>query len=306
MSSRGFVTIATGDEKYYKLAVRLVRSYRDHCSDNVPFAIICDQKNEYTQEFDFAIVMESPSKSYMDKLLIYRYSPFDETIFIDADSLVLSDISALWTDYASEDDVSCSGAVYPLDSDRGWFTYEGCEKYKDQIRYVIDLHGGLYYFRKNARCRAIFETAISLAEEYESLGFRAFSRPADEPVLALSMAIHDCRPCTKPAHLLFVPSYRGQLRVNPDGDLFLKGKRINIEIIHFATPNTERFLYQYLAAKLEQSRIAGKSYNSFFLYWKIKFKTAPNECKAAARHLIGQMLRRILPANIVQRLRERM
>lgn len=44
MSSRGFVTIATGDEKYYKLAVRLVRSYRDHCSDNVPFAIICDQK----------------------------------------------------------------------------------------------------------------------------------------------------------------------------------------------------------------------------------------------------------------------
>lgn len=303
MPTRGFITIATGNEKYYKLAVQLLRSYRDHCPAGVPFAIICDRENDYTQEFDDVVVMDSPNRSYMDKLMLYRYSPYDETIFIDADSLVLADPSGLWDDYADADDVSCCGVVYPLDSDRGWFRYDGCGKYKEQVKFLLDLHGGIYYFRRTQRCREIFETAIELADNYSQYGFRCFDQPADEPVMALSMAIHNCRPCAKPARLLFVPSYWGKLRVNVHGELLLNGKPRHVEILHFATPNTELFLYNYLVACAEDRRTLPSYTSPRIRYIQIKLRTFPKEFKSSLRHGAGQFLRKLLPADMIRRLR---
>lgn len=303
MATRGFVTIATGSEKYYKLAAQLLKSYKKRSVQDTPFAIICDRENEYTQGFDQVICMEEPNKSYMDKLLLYRYSPYEETIFIDADSLILADPAGLWDDYADADDVSCCGAIYPLDSDRGWFTYEGSGKYKEQLKYVIDLHGGIYYFRRTERCRAIFEKAIELAGEYSLYAFKNFSKPADEPVMALAMAIFDCQPCTKPARILFVPSYRGKLRVNIRGELLVSGKKSGVEILHFATPNTELFLYQYLSRCLEQTEVPPLGHIGG--YFVVALRTFPKECKIAIRHAGGWVLRKFLPAEVVQRLKER-
>ena len=42
--TRGFITIATGEEKYYRFAVNLLMSYRLYCPNPMPFAIMCDQK----------------------------------------------------------------------------------------------------------------------------------------------------------------------------------------------------------------------------------------------------------------------
>ena len=130
MATRGFVTIATGNEKYYRLADNLLRSYRANSNADAPFAIICDRENELTKDFDQVIKVDEPSCSYMDKLLLYRYAPYDETIFIDADCLVFSDLSGLWEDFSDADDVSCYGCVHPLDSQTAWFTYDGCGKYQ--------------------------------------------------------------------------------------------------------------------------------------------------------------------------------
>lgn len=303
MKSRGFITIATGSLKYYKLAAQLLRSYRIHGGSSAPFAIIFDQENSYTQEFDEVIKIEAPNKSYMDKLLLYLYSPYDETIFIDADSLVLSDISILWEDYADEDDVSCCGVTYPVNSNRGWFTYEGAGKYKKSIHCVIDLHGGIYYFRRTERCQEIFKTAIEIANDYKNYTFKSFSKPADEPVIALSMAIHQCHPCEKTARVLFVPSYRGKISVNCDGELFIRGKKKQIEILHFSTPNTDLFIYQYLVALQRNGKL---SYiGRFRMYVSVFFKTMPSKCKAVLRHTIGAVLRKLLPAETVQKLKER-
>ena len=46
---RGFFTIATGNEKYYKYASYLLKSYRLHNRD-YPFAILCDREKEYTKD----------------------------------------------------------------------------------------------------------------------------------------------------------------------------------------------------------------------------------------------------------------
>ena len=50
--SHGFLTIATGDEKYYRMASSLLHSYRHFSKFPLPFTILADRENEYTAEFD--------------------------------------------------------------------------------------------------------------------------------------------------------------------------------------------------------------------------------------------------------------
>lgn len=90
---RGFVTIATGDEWYYRIAINLLRSYRLFSENPMPFALICDRERKETEEFDKVILMEEPSCTYLDKLRLPEYIPYDETIFVDADSLAFRDLN---------------------------------------------------------------------------------------------------------------------------------------------------------------------------------------------------------------------
>lgn len=55
---KGFVTVATGSEKYYKLAANLLCSYRKQGQGEYPFALICDRENEYTKAFDDIVLTE--------------------------------------------------------------------------------------------------------------------------------------------------------------------------------------------------------------------------------------------------------
>ena len=92
---RGFVTIATGNERYYDLALNLLHSYRFHSARPYPFAILCDHKSDKVAEFDDVLILDSPTNSYIDKLQLFDYLPYEETIFIDADSLAYADLN-IW------------------------------------------------------------------------------------------------------------------------------------------------------------------------------------------------------------------
>ena len=56
--TRGFITIATGSDLYFRLAKNLLLSYRLFCDAPMPFAILCDRENEYTALFDQAILFQ--------------------------------------------------------------------------------------------------------------------------------------------------------------------------------------------------------------------------------------------------------
>ena len=129
LAKKGFVTIATGDTRYYKLAVNLLRSYRLHTGNPYCFAILCDRNNEYTALFDDVIILDNPTSSYIDKLRLFEYMPYEETIFIDADSLAYGDLNQ-WFQFFSENDnsrdFSCFGfAIRDLSSNKGWFRVSG-------------------------------------------------------------------------------------------------------------------------------------------------------------------------------------
>lgn len=189
----GFVTLAVGAEWYYKLAANLLQSYRLNGNSNAPFAIFADRENEYTALFDKVVLMNSPHLSYLDKLDMLAEPPFDHNIFIDADCLIYNDVSLL-IQCAQKDGVRCFGKALPITSTDGWFLREDIGEYKDCISFIPNMHGGIIFFSADALTQRIYQQAYIIAANYSKYRFKYFEKPADEPILALSVALNNCRP----------------------------------------------------------------------------------------------------------------
>lgn len=195
---RGFVTLAVGDEKYYKMAANLLKSYKYNTTKSVPFAIIADRTNKYTRLFDKTILLREAECSYMDKLTMLNNPPFEENIFIDADCLVYKDINKYWDYFPEGGGVTCFGKALPLTSHEGWFEIGDIGEYKEKIDFIPQMHGGIIFFKKDELTKCIISTALSIAKDYKRYRFKYFENPADEPILALSMAINGSKPIELP------------------------------------------------------------------------------------------------------------
>lgn len=259
-NTRGFVTLAVGNEKYYKLAANLLKSYRFHIKEQYPFAIYCDRENEYTKLFDKVIILNNPTCTYLDKLMMFKKAAFDENIFIDADCLVYGDINLYW-EYMPEKGISCFGKSLPLDSHDGWFEKEDIGEYKEQVNFIPQMHGGIIFFRNDKYALNIYELALKIAENYHQYKFKYFSEPADEPLLALSMAVNGIRPIEVAADkqkkmFLFYPTVqkihcninRGILEFSNDGSDWEK----NVLLCHWQNVFTNTPIYSKEILRLEK------------------------------------------------------
>ena len=193
---KGFITVATGKDLYYIIAHNLLLSYRYHSKEPMPFAILCDRHNEWTADFDQVVIIEKPAFSYIDKLRILDLSPFDETIFIDADSLAYKDLNGLWAYFKDSPDVGLLGRTAPKDSDYGWWKDENLGALRDKVDYKMTCQGGVYYIRNNGKdLPAIKETCRFIAEHYMEYHFSIFETLLeDETILCLALAVHHMRP----------------------------------------------------------------------------------------------------------------
>ena len=246
---RGFVTIATGNERYYIIAKNLLDSYRFHAG-GYPFAIICDRENEYTAAFDKVVLMKDPSNSYMDKLRLFDCLPYDETIFIDADCLVYGNIDRWWDLFEHAGDFSLFGYAYEdLDTDRGWFSPKGMGEYSDRITFVPSFNGGVYYLRNTERCAEVFRIAQHCAKHYGEYAFAGFSKPADEPVLALGMTVCGCRPLNE-NELLFAPRPKDVTVDVIRGIARRKGDAHDYRLVHWSNYYTQKSLYRLEIGRL--------------------------------------------------------
>ena len=192
---KGFITVATGNEQYYILAYNLLQSYRFHSKSQTPFAILCDKHNEWTEEFDDVIIMDNPAHSYIDKLRFLDLSPYDETIFIDADSLVYRDMNDLWAVFQDGPDLGLLGSACPLEKEAWWKT-KNLGALKESVQFNVTAMGGLYYVRNNGKdLPAIMETIRYIEEHYLEFHFYIFEKILeDETILSLAAAVHHIRP----------------------------------------------------------------------------------------------------------------
>ena len=247
----GFLTLATGD-RYRRLAANLLRSYRRHTEKPLPFAILTDRENPDTAGFDRVILLENPRYTYLDKLELGDHLPFDEAIFLDADCLAYGDLNQMFSWFETAPDVSCHGVVLPLEDGSGWFRWENLGDLQSQVSFCVGLHGGLYYLRRTKKTRTVFARAKELARDYDRFCFRGnFPAPGDEPVMALAMALEDCRPI--PYYQEGICCYwdwKKGLRLD-----ILRGRAIRrdgqrVLLVHFGTRFTGKLTYRIQAALL--------------------------------------------------------
>ena len=246
-TKKGFITVATGNERYYILAYNLLLSYRYHSQSPMPFAILCDRRNIWTEAFDEVVILDNPACSYTDKLRILDLSPFDETLFLEADTLAYRDLNGLWDYFQDSPDIGLVGGVKPNLPGEGWWEAENLGELKERVDYKVMCQGGLYYIRNNGKdLPAIMETCRYIENHYLEYKFTIFPDiPEDETIFCLAASVHHFQPVLTWAELFAYYPEVGCLQANiRTGFLKFRWPRSSSWIhktayfIHFGTNNT--------------------------------------------------------------------
>ena len=147
--SHGILTIAHTKNKYIRQAINLAISIRIH-SPEIPIAIATNLESKDFQKFgklfDHIIQWDfSETPGLIAKLSIYEMTPFQETLFIDADCLVLKPLETIF-EYLDDEEFSVFGINCNVNRESGWF--QNMEKIKNEINSETypGFNGGIYYF----------------------------------------------------------------------------------------------------------------------------------------------------------------
>lgn len=277
--TRGFVTLTTGDIKYYKMAVNMLASFRLHNPES-KFAIVCDRENEYTAKFDDVIVLENANGDYRDKFSLLVKSPYDENIFIEPDCLIYRNLDFFWDLLSKESDFSSFG--WNSGGIDCWFKTEEIknrlfelipELPKDAV--VPLFNPGYIFIRRGEKSNKMYNDCLQIAERIKSdKFFSAYDsilcngKLRDDPIFNLGMAINGfiCHDKNKNGKCIFVPSkytinkidiINGKLDVTDKN-----GKEFNdCSLLHFSTRRVmEEGLYPWQCAIMNMYIKYGKVY----------------------------------------------
>lgn len=182
----GVLTIAHTKQKYVRQAVNLALSIRIH-SPGIPIALVTNlPSDELNEIFDRIIEWNfSNTPALISKLSMYEMTPFQETVFIDADCLVLKPLNSIFH-YFAWDDFGVFGfnKRHPK-----WFQEIDLIKKEVPAETYVGFNGGFYYFKKSMSAKKVFELAQSFFSEYDRLKIGYFgNHPGDEPLISLAMA----------------------------------------------------------------------------------------------------------------------
>lgn len=188
-----FFTFATG-KKYINMAFALARSYKCHNGTEIPFCIISSENYRLPHDLKWVqkkIVNKSEIGDGLEfKLHLLNIAPSEQSIFIDADSLIYDDISFLFKVFKPD----APNVIGLKITDGHWVDEDiqaACAEF--DLNYVIRYCGALYYVIKNERGRQIFDYAMSI---YKS--GRPFQRNEhtmyDEPIMAIALSKYNVEP----------------------------------------------------------------------------------------------------------------
>ncbi len=276
--TQGFITIATGKELYFRIAANLLRSYRLRAAHPKPFAILCDRENRYTELFDDVILMKDPLRSYVDKVRLPEFVPYDETIFIDADSLIYRDPDFFWKVFEGGPAFSAFGSNYGTDERHAWFRIEDTGEFRDRVQYIPDFIGGVYYLRRSEELDRFGETARYIRDHYYDYRFRQFENPSDEAIYSLAMAVHGFRTAgDRSPDVCFIPHTEtvdldfltGKVEYT---NIYKKEKGLITDscMVHWGTGNTKKHRYlleEYKLNEMDKKRKPGLFRLSMVSLW---------------------------------------
>lgn len=189
-TDRGVLTIAYGSKKYLRMGRALAFSVHHHDAE-ARLAVVTDTPSYFDDVYDHVVPVDlSYGSGVTQKLHLDRYSPFEETLFIDSDCLLYDSLAPLWAFFAVEDGFGVR-SWGPLT--RG----DQCQGVRDFDRYldyfglegIPNLKGGFYYFNDSEASTQVFRTARRVYEVRDEAGLTSFKNAAvaDEAVIATAM-----------------------------------------------------------------------------------------------------------------------
>jgi hypothetical protein len=191
MRTRGILTIAFGKQHYIDMAINLGRSLKLN-APNIECAIVTDSQSiELKKLYDIIIPLKPNfGKNVEQKLHIDKYTPFEETLFIDSDCLVFRNLEfafdlfkgskaiAIGTEFFFPNDTCAFANVKEVTQNLG-------------IEKIPRFNGGVYYVSKSSIQQKILVKARSFISNYKTLGFYSFREqgPADELLIAAAIEL---------------------------------------------------------------------------------------------------------------------
>jgi len=275
--TRGFITIATGKEQYYKIAANLVKSYKFFSKNPLPFAVIAEEENEYTALFDDVIITNESKHSFMDKFLLLKHRPYDENIFIDADSLAFGDLNVYWDFFEGTTDFSALGIDTELHATEGtWYYAEDVWKYTDMITYKSRVHAGVMFIRNTQKIDKLYNDCCDIYSNFDKLHFHTCPNSYDECTLGVAMPMNNMHTTRENPNLFAAYPFLTDIKADMfNGRISYSsswaGHTENGLLMHFGTSQTYKPFYRFLIKCLELM-IAEKNGKPMSLMDKILYK----------------------------------
>jgi hypothetical protein len=189
--SKGLITIAIG-KKHALQAKYLAYSCMLHTPNSIR-AVITDIPDFLKGYYDIIIPYNPEYENpFTLKLKLYLYTPFDQTLFIDADSLVLHPIDMYW-DFLTGHTFVYEGKI--LSEGFWYFDIEKTAKQID-VPWIPKFNSGMFLFKKDELSQSIFAAASNYLENgggFDIPFFREKMLP-DEPFFAMALAKYALEP----------------------------------------------------------------------------------------------------------------
>lgn len=257
----GLLTMAFGKKRHIRQAKTLARSLKLHMPE-YPVALVTDRKKEDLEGlFDLIIPVDlERGRGFTQKIFIFEYSPFEETLFIDSDSIVTRSFHEELKGIRVH---SFSPIMAPPRVTLHYGDYYKCIEDLDFVLNTINreflpvFNGGVYYFKNDDFAEKFSATARDILSKYESLGIKTLDAPGpgDEPIYSIAMAIHRLTGYTddKGSFMRTPVGIESKLDSNPfKGTRFIRyGKEVNPAICHYAHRNRHRPQYAFSAFLLK-------------------------------------------------------
>lgn len=205
----GYLVLALHDPRYLDLAANFALSVKR--LETRPVSVVTSPgiavRPEYETLFDQVIRLEDhPAlKGAMAKTLLFDASPYDQTMYIDADCLLFNTrIEFFWRRYrgqafAVEGHQQSTGPVFSCSL--------GVKQAEDlcalvKVESLSVFNAGVMYFESGPDSEQIFKTAVDLFEgphrDAISYPYKHVGEYADEPYFACALAMHDIAPFMPP------------------------------------------------------------------------------------------------------------
>jgi hypothetical protein len=233
--SKGFITIAIG-KKYIKQARHLAYSALLH-APHIIRAVVTDKPELLSNFYDITIPYNPDyGNPFAAKTRLYLYTPFEKTLYVDADSLIIHNFDSYWP-WLDEQSFVYEGTL--LHEGEWYFDIAKISR-QLSLPWIPKFNSGMFLFRNDIASKAIFDTAFDyLSNQKErNLGvdfFRGTMLP-DEPFLAIALAKNNIKPVDDYGR--FSKSLIGAKNIHVNGikgfAFFIKnGKAVFPLIVHF-------------------------------------------------------------------------